>query len=445
MKDKELSNWFNEHSIQEVEVIVPDMAGIARGKMLPAEKFISQSEMRLPESVFIQTVTGEFIDEPVINPADRDIIVRPDLNTLRRLPWAEEPAASVVNDCFYEDGSAVDISPRQVLQNVLQAYKDLNMTPVVAPELEFYLVKRNTEPNMEVEPPIGRSGRQETVRQPFSIDALDEFEPVFDEIHRYSEAMNIKIDTLEHEMGTAQFEINFEHGDPLYICDQVLMFKRIVKEAAMRHNIYATFMSKPMQYEPGSAMHWHISVLNDASGKNVFNDEKDQETDFFKHFIGGLQKYIPESIVFNAPYVNSYRRFTRWQNAPINLYWGYDNRTTGLRVPSSSPENRRIENRIGGADVNPYLSIAASLSCGFLGMKEKILPGQPEDSNAYNLPFKLPQNLSSATDMLEQSEAMQMLMGDRFLQVYIAIKRYEYNKYFEVISPWEREYLLLSV
>ena len=445
MKDKELSNWFNEHSIQEVEVIVPDMAGIARGKMLPAEKFISQSEMRLPESVFIQTVTGEFIDEPVINPADRDIIVRPDLNTLRRLPWAEEPAASVVNDCFYEDGSAVDISPRQVLQNVLQAYKDLNMTPVVAPELEFYLVKRNTEPNMEVEPPIGRSGRQETVRQPFSIDALDEFEPVFDEIHRYSEAMNIKIDTLEHEMGTAQFEINFEHGDPLYICDQVLMFKRIVKEAAMRHNIYATFMSKPMQYEPGSAMHWHISVLNDESGKNIFNDEKDQETDFFKHFIGGLQKYIPESIVFNAPYVNSYRRFTRWQNAPINLYWGYDNRTTGLRVPSSSPENRRIENRIGGADVNPYLSIAASLSCGFLGMKEKILPDQPEDSNAYNLPFKLPQNLSSATDMLEQSEAMQMLMGDRFLQVYIAIKRYEYNKYFEVISPWEREYLLLSV
>jgi glutamine synthetase len=445
MKDKELSNWFNEYSIQEVEVIVPDMAGIARGKMLPAEKFISQSEMRLPESVFIQTVTGEFIDEPVINPADRDIIVRPDLNTLRRLPWAEEPAASVVNDCFYEDGSAVDISPRQVLQNVLQAYKDLNMTPVVAPELEFYLVKRNTEPNMEVEPPIGRSGRQETVRQPFSIDALDEFEQVFDEIHRYSEAMNIKIDTLEHEMGTAQFEINFEHGDPLYICDQVLMFKRIVKEAAMRHNIYATFMSKPMQYEPGSAMHWHISVLNDESGKNVFNDEKDQETDFFKHFIGGLQKYIPESIVFNAPYVNSYRRFTRWQNAPINLYWGYDNRTTGLRVPSSSPESRRIENRIGGADVNPYLSIAASLSCGFLGMKEKILPSQPEDSNAYNLPFKLPQNLSSATDMLEQSEAMQMLMGDRFLQVYIAIKRYEYNKYFEVISPWEREYLLLSV
>lgn len=445
MKDGELSSWFNEYSIQEVEVIVPDMAGIARGKMLPAEKFIAQSEMRLPESVFIQTVTGEFLEEPVINPADRDIIVRPDLNTLRRLPWTKEPAASVVNDCFYEDGSAVDISPRQVLKNVLQAYKDLNMTPVVAPELEFYLVQRNTEPNMEVEPPIGRSGRQETVRQPFSIDALDEFEPVINEIHRYSEAMNIKIDTLEHEMGTAQLEINFEHGDPLYICDQVLMFKRIVKEAAMRHNIYATFMSKPMQFEPGSAMHWHISVLNDESSKNVFNNELDQETDFFKHFIGGLQKYIPESIVFNAPYVNSYRRFTRWQNAPINLYWGYDNRTTGLRVPSSSPENRRIENRIGGADVNPYLSIAASLSCGYLGMKEKIEPSQPEDSNAYNLPFKLPQNLSSATDMLEHSEAMQMLMGDRFLQVYIAIKRYEYNKYFEVISPWEREYLLLSV
>ena len=445
MKQTDISEWFKEHGIEEIEVIVPDMAGVARGKMLPAEKFLEQSTMRLPESVFTQTVTGEFLNEPVINPADRDILVRPDLDTLRRLPWAKDPAATVINDCYYEDGSAVDISPRQVLRNVLKAYEALNMVPIVAPELEFYLVKRNTDPSLPLEPPIGRSGRQETVRQPFSIDALDEFELIIEEIHNYSEAMGIKIDTLEHEMGTAQLEINFEHGEPLHICDQVFMFKRIVREAAMRHNVYATFMSKPMQHEPGNAMHWHISVLENQLKNNVFSGSDGEETDLFKFFIGGLQTYIPESILFNAPYVNSYRRFTRWQNAPINLQWGYDNRTTGLRVPSSKPENRRIENRIAGADVNPYLSISASLACGYLGMQEKIQPSASEDSNAYNLPFKLPKNLTSAIELLEKSEAMQMLMGERFLQIYIAIKKYEYHKYFEVISPWEREYLLLSV
>ena len=183
MKQTDISEWFKEHDIEEIEVIVPDMAGVARGKMLPAEKFLEQSTMRLPESVFTQTVTGEFLNEPVINPADRDILVRSDLNTLRRLPWTKDPTATVINDCYYEDGSAVDISPRQVLKNILNAYEALNMVPIVAPELEFYLVKRNTDPSLPLEPPIGRSGRQETVRQPFSIDALDEFEPIIEEIH----------------------------------------------------------------------------------------------------------------------------------------------------------------------------------------------------------------------------------------------------------------------
>jgi len=445
MKQQEIIDWFKQHDIEDIEVIVPDMAGAARGKMLPAEKFLEQPAMRLPESVFVQTVTGEYLHEPLINPADRDILVQPDMDTLRVLPWANNSTATVINDCYYEDGSAVDISPRQVLRNILEAYQEKNMSPVVAPELEFYLVKRNTDPTVPLEPPIGRSGRQETVRQPFSIDALDEFEPVIEDIYQYADSMGIKIDTLEHEMGTAQLEINFEHGEAMQLCDHVIMFKRIVREAAMRHNIYATFMSKPMQAEPGSAMHWHISILGIESNDNIFSDDEDRETELFKHFIGGLQTYFPEAILFNAPYVNSYRRFTRWQNAPINIYWGYDNRTTGLRVPSSEPVNRRIENRIAGADVNPYLSIAASLACGYLGMQEEIKPSAPEDSNAYNLPFTLPKNLFNAIEMLEGSEAMQMLFGERFLQIYLAIKKYEYQKYFADISPWEREFLLLNV
>ena len=184
MKQQEIIDWFKQHDIEDIEVIVPDMAGVARGKMLPAEKFLEQPAMRLPESVFVQTVTGEYLHEPLINPADRDILVKPDMDTLRVLPWAKDSTATVINDCYYEDGSAVDISPRQVLRNILKVYQEKNMVPMVAPELEFYLVKRNTDPTVPLEPPIGRSGRQETVRQPFSIDALDEFEPVIEDIYQ---------------------------------------------------------------------------------------------------------------------------------------------------------------------------------------------------------------------------------------------------------------------
>ena len=158
-----------------------------------------------------------------------------------------------------------------------------------------------------------------------------------------------------------------------------------------------------------------------------------------------MQQFTSESILFNAPYVNSYRRFQRFQNAPINLCWGYDNRTTGLRVPTSSPENKRVEFRIGGADVNPYLSIASSLACGYLGMQKSLQPTAPEDSNASNMQFNLPKNLSTAIDVLRDSESMPALMGNRFLQIYVAMKEDEYNEYFQVISPWERENLLLSV
>lgn len=444
MEDKAIQAWLSENSIQEIETIVPDMAGTARGKLIPIEKFTSGSVIRLPESVFTQSVTGKFLPDGYINPADRDILIRPDLSTLKILPWMKDPTATVINDCFYEDGSNVDISPRQVLRNVINLYKELGLKPIVAPELEFYLIQRNTDPNQSIETPIGRSGRQETVRRPFSLDALDEFEPIIDQINAYANAMDIKIDTLEHEMGTAQLEINFQHDDPLKICDQVMIFKRLIREAAMQHGIYATFLAKPIEDQPGSAMHWHISLVDNDSGENVFS-KGEGETEIFKSFIAGLQQFTSESILFNAPYVNSYRRFQRFQNAPINLCWGYDNRTTGLRVPTSSSKNKRVEFRVGGADVNPYLSIASSLACAYLGIQKSLQPSAPEESNASNMQFNLPKNLSTAIDVLRASESMPALMGNRFLQIYVAMKEDEYNEYFQVISPWERENLLLSV
>jgi glutamine synthetase len=446
MSDRQqLIEWLGERKISEVEAIIPDQAGIARGKFMPAKTFSAQGGMRLPESVFIQTVTGEHPEETVFSPTDRDMIADPDLSTLRIVPWANEPTAVVIHDCFLMDGAPVDIAPRQVLRNILGLYTKKGLRPVVAPEIEFYLVKRNTDPDYPLAPPTGRSGRAETVRQPYSLDAIDEFEPLIEDIYDYCEAMAMQVDNLVHEEGTAQLEVNFLHGDAMALSDQMFLFKRIVRETAMRHEVYATFMAKPMQNEPGSSMHWHLSLVAADGGHNVFSLPDGAESPLFRHFIGGLQQYLPHVALLLAPYVNSYRRFTRYMAAPINLQWGYDNRTVGLRVPETGPQDRRVENRVAGSDVNPYLAIAASLACGYLGIEEQVEPSTPETGNAYRLPFALPRTLNESLELLEGSERIRALLGERFVQVYAAIKREEQERFFEVISPWEREFLLLNV
>lgn len=442
---QQLVEWLTERKISEVEAIIPDQAGIARGKFMPAKTFGAQGGMRLPESVFIQTVTGEHPEETVFSPTDRDMIADPDMSTIRTVPWANEPTAVVIHDCFLMDGAPVDIAPRQVLRNILELYRKKGLRPVVAPEIEFYLVKRNTDPDYPLAPPTGRSGRAETVRQPYSLDAIDEFEPLIEDIYDYCEAMEMQVDNLVHEEGTAQLEVNFLHGDAMALSDQMFLFKRIVRETAMRHEVYATFMAKPMQNEPGSSMHWHLSLVSAEDGQNVFSRPDGAESPMFRHFIGGLQQYLPNAALLLAPYVNSYRRFTRYMAAPINLQWGYDNRTVGLRVPETGPQDRRVENRVAGSDVNPYLAIAASLACGYLGIEEKIEPSTPETGNAYRLPFALPRTLNESLELLEGSERVRALLGERFVQVYAAIKREEQERFFQVISPWEREFLLLNV
>ena len=440
-----LKSWLEENQIDEVEALVPDMAGVARGKFMPARTFVQQNGMKLPASVFIQTVTGGYAEEEIVGSIDRDLVAVPDLDTLRIVPWAREPSACVIHDCYYPDGKPVRFAPRQLLSSVLELYAQKGWLPAVAPEVEFYLVKRNTDPDDPLEPPVGRSGRQESVRSPFSMDAIDEFEPVIDDIYDFCDAQGLLVDNLVHEAGAAQLEINFQHGNALALADQVFMFKRIVREVAHRHEIYATFMAKPMETEPGSSMHWHMSIMDENRNANLFSDHDGNETAEFLHFIGGLQRYLPDLHIVCAPYVNSYRRIARYLAAPINLQWGYDNRTVGLRVPQSPPTSRRVENRLAGADANPYLAISASLAAGYLGLVEKLEPAAPETGNAYNRPLELPRNLDIALARMEGSEAARRLLGDDFVHVYSAIKHMEFERFFEVISPWEREHLLLSV
>ncbi|MEX0851902.1 MAG: glutamine synthetase family protein [Bauldia sp.] len=440
--------WLAERRIEDIECVVPDQAGVARGKMMPVSKFLAGPTMSMPGSIFTQTIAGDWPnDDPsfVNDGADRDVLLEPDFSTLAVVPWESDPTAQLIHDAYHADGRPLEIAPRQVLRRIVELYENRGWKPVVAPEIEFYLVKPNKDPDYPLEPPSGRSGRPESARQSYSIAAVNEFDDLFDDIYDFSEAQELEIDTLIHEEGAAQMEINLRHGEPLMLADQVFQFKRTIREAALRHDMYATFMAKPMTSEPGSAMHIHQSVLDAKTGLNIFSDNAGDPTPEFFAFIGGSQKYLPAVTCMLAPYVNSYRRLIRSGSAPVNTMWGYDNRTVGLRVPNSKPESRRIENRIPSSDANPYLAIAASLACGYLGMIEGLMVSDPVTGAANEEEIALPRGLLEAVAMFEECDELGEIFGRGFVSTYRAIKKAEFETFMEVISPWEREYLLLNV
>ena len=446
----DMDQWLNDKRVTEIECLVPDLTGVARGKILPRTKFTQERGMRLPEAVLGMTVTGNYPtdDEPydrAISSIDRDMILKADPETITLVPWAVDPTAQVIHDCFFGDGTLVDFAPRSVLRKVVKLYEEKGWSPVVAPELEFYLTAKNSDPDLPLKPPIGRSGRSETSRQIYSIDAVNEFDPLFEDIYDYCELMQLDVDTLIHEIGAGQMEINFLHGAPLGLADRVFFFKRTLREAALKHEMYATFMAKPMTGEPGSAMHVHQSVVDTATGQNIFSNLDGSPSKAFKHYIGGLQRYMPSAMAIVAPYVNSYRRLVRHTAAPINIQWGQDNRTVGFRVPESGPQDRRVENRIIGADANPYLALACTLACGYLGMTEQIEPTPMTIGSAYDLKVELPQGLPEALHLLRNESRLAHVFGQRFIDVYAAIKDLEHTEFMTVISPWEREHLLLHV
>jgi glutamine synthetase len=445
----QLEAWLNARNVTEIECLVPDLTGVARGKILPREKFTEDRGMRLPEVVVAASVTGEFPSTDayynVIASTDKDMHLRPDPTTVRIVPWATDPTAQIVHDCYSANGRIVPFAPRSVLKHVISLYEAEGWQPIVAPELEFYLVARNTDPDLPLKAPIGRSGRAETSRQAYSIDAVNEFDPLFEDMYAYCEQMNLNVDTLIHELGAGQMEINFFHSDPLSLADEVFFFKRTVREAAMRHDMFATFMAKPIAGEPGSAMHIHQSILNTKTGQNIFSKKDGSPAPAFFQYIAGLQRYIPAAMALVAPYVNSYRRLAKHTAAPINIEWGYDNRTVGIRSPISAPDARRVENRVIGSDANPYVAMAMTLACGYLGMKQKLKPKGEIKGNAYESDYALPRSLGEALDWLRNEPELAEVLGKDFITVYTEVKEIEYAEFMKVISPWEREHLLLHV
>lgn len=437
--------YLEANRLDEVECVIADLPGIARGKAVPAAKWERQGQFHLPNSIYFQTITGGWGEaagpDGFLEP---DMILKPDMSTATAAPWAEDGTLQVIHDAFDQKDDPIEFAPRNVLRRVCDLYAKEGWTPIVAPEMEFYLVGRNIDPAKPIEPMMGRTGRPAAGRQAYSMTAVDDYGQVIDDIYEYAEVQGFEIDGITQEGGAGQLEINLLHGDPIKLADEVFFFKRLIREAALKHDCFATFMAKPIEGEPGSAMHVHHSVV-DQDGNNIFTGPEGGETNAFFHFIGGLQEYMPSAIALIAPYVNSYRRYVPDEAAPVNLEWGRDNRTTGIRIPISSAAARRIENRLPGMDCNPYLCIAASLACGYLGMKNEIRPdkrwrGEAQDSEAV-----IAESLWTALDLFDEAKDLHEVLGPDFARVYSIVKRAEYTEFLQVISPWEREHLLLNV
>jgi glutamine synthetase len=440
--------WIRKHGVREVECLIPDMNGVLRGKVLPAEKFlkaINGGALYMPTSALLVCADGRYsgsIDEGFAY-GDPDMLLVPDLDSLCLSPDSRPQRAFILADAFYPADRLWSALPRSLLKSVLSLYADKGWRAVVAPELEFYLTAPNPDSRDPITAPSLANGRKERSQHPYDMEALELFDPVMRRIYEHCAMTGIPVDTLSHETGTAQLEVNLLHGDPLTLADQVVLFKRIARKAAQEQNIHATFMAKPIDGQAGSAMHLHVSLIDDA-GENLFADRDGADTPMFRHFMGGLQKYIPEAMPLFAPHVNSYRRIRPNFSAAANIEWSHDNRSCGLRVPKGGREARRVENRLPGADANPYLAIAATLLSGYLGVEEHVERSPEAFGNAYLAQSNLPRTMTQALERLTACAPVRALLGEEFFQTFLRVKQQELEAFEGTVTAWEREHLLLK-
>ena len=436
-----LRAYFAQHGVSQVECMFADISGYPRGKLMPSHSFAAQSELRIAEAIMMQAVTGEYSYDPIFPDCDPDVRMAPDYSTVRLSPWSSKPRAMVITDCMYLEGGDCGFSSRGLLKQIVAKYTAKGLKPVVAPEIEFYLTAPNVDPTQPLAYPQAKNGRAECGQSAYSMNMLNELEAFWDEFRAALDTLGVVSDTWIHEAGVSQYEINLMHGDPVEVADQAFLFKYAAKEIAIKHGLNAVFMAKPISGQAGSSMHLHQSVV-DADGKNIFSNADGSASERFSQFIAGLQTYIPDMMLIFAPFINSYRRFVEGSQAPVNLHWGLDNRTAGLRIPISGAAARRVENRIAGADANPYLVIAASLAAGLAGMNEGLTPSAPIEGNGYDHEHDLASGYQAAHAQMKASQTSRRLLSDKFVEGYVATKWLEYQDFQNEISAWERRYLV---
>ncbi|MEL6464037.1 MAG: glutamine synthetase family protein [Pseudomonadota bacterium] len=442
-----MHDWLADNpKVRAIRMAAADLNGVARGKRMPvrfADK-VTRDGTRFPMSVLNLDIRGEDIEDSplVLASGDRDGVLRPTERGFVPMPWLNTPTGLLPIWMFHDDGTPFMGDPRHALADIQKRFKSKGLMPVVAVELEFFLID-DTGDRLRV-PASPRSGKRRVAGEILSMRMLDAFDDFFTELYDACEAMDIPADTAISESGLGQFEINLMHQpDALKVADDAWLFKMVVKGLARKHGFAASFMAKPYPDYAGNGLHMHFSVL-DAAGANVFNNGTDAGSDALRHAIQGCLSAMPGSTLIFAPHANSYARFVPGAHAPTGIAWAYENRTAAIRVPSGPPAARRIEHRLAGGDVNPYLTIAAVLGAALNGIDDAIDPPTPITGNAYaqDLP-QVPDNWQDAITAFETSSEITRIFDPQLVQNMLMTKRQE-ARYMADLSPEEQVEIYLD-
>lgn len=420
---------------RRLELMIVDMNGVLRGKWLPVDsaKKIASGDVKLPVSTSALDMWGHDVEGSGLGivSGDKDGVLRPVLPSLTPVPWGKAPSAQMLMVMDDVDGQPSQFDPRARLADVVARFADAGLIPVVATELEFFLIKSS---ELDAEAPRPADGAEGSHLYDFEQMAL--FEPVLNDIRDGCEALGIPADAIIAESGVGQYEINFNHvADPLKAADFAVLFRRLVRGVARDHGLNATFMAKPYGEHAGSGMHVHASVL-DANGENLFADAA-KLSGTLRYAMGGLLKTMADLQLIFAPTLNSYRRFSREGFAPTQANWGYDHRAAAVRVPEFKGAGARFEHRVSGADVNPYLALAAILGGALMGLEQKIDPGRSMDDDAAATFGELSWDWMTAVNRYEASDTAREIFGPDFVRVYSLVKRDEIAQLNRQISDVE--------
>ncbi len=427
-----------------------DTHGILRGKRLPidqAERALAHGMamcdvfwvLHVDESDLVPRPDGHVGYFPTERAGYPDILARPDLRTVRVVPWHHRTALLL---CDFEtpDHAPVPIAPRQVLRTVVERARAMGFEPSCALELEFYVLREDSA-SVAVKRaadlvPLG--GRPST----YGVVKGGELEPLGRRIREQMLAFGLPIEACSPETGPGQFEINLRYGPALEAADQAVLFKTGVKELARAEGLLATFMAKPHTDWAGSSCHVHVS-LRDAEGRGAFHDPAAPHgiSRTMRHFIGGCLATMAELSAVLAPTPNAYRRFGPYSWAGTTATWGIDNRSTGIRAVLEGEHGTRVEHRRAGADVNPYLGAAAVIAAGLHGIEHELEPADAIGDDVYALPAgavpRLPASLGEATELLAASEVVPRLLGADFTSHLVAMQRAEVATQALAVTDWE--------
>jgi glutamine synthetase len=438
----QLNSFLEAHpDIEIFEVVLPDIAGGLRGKWVTRDKIhkVFAGGLKLPTSALAFDVWGRDVEAYVFDSGDGDGICQADIRTLTPVPWSQRPTGQVIISLNEVGGEPCAHDSRFILQGLMDRFKALGLTPVVASEMEFHLFQdEDDELGRPLHTQTDRLGGALASGQTYCIETMESMADVMHDIRDACDAQGLPVDTLIKESAPSQYEINLYHcPDALMAADQAVMLQRAIRGVAKRHGLRATFMAKPFGNIAGNGMHVHCSVL-DNDGNNAFDNGAVEGTDLLRQAIAGCLATMEESMLLFAPNLNSYRRFQRGTHAPLAPAWGYENRTVSVRVPADAPVATRIEHRVSGADANPYLAIAAILAGMLHGIENKLEAPAPLVGNAYDqVPPSLPRYWQDALARFSDSAFIRDNFGGEFQRIYTLLKQQEQDEFDRHVTPLE--------